>query len=411
MRAGFFIQNIRWLGAGFALTVTSSFGQTYFISLFAGEIMATYGLTEGGWGTLYTVATVTSAVVLFQTGKLADTVPLRYLALGLALAFAGVALGMALNGSVWFLPVLIFGLRYCGQGMMGHIAMTAMGRWFRAHRGRAVAVAGLGYSVGEAVLPAIMVTVVALVGWRMGWAVVAAVLALVAAPLLYWLLSETRLPQGQAAETEAPGLYGRHWQRSDVMRHWSFWVLLPTVLSSPFIGTVVFFHMVHLGGTKGWDLVEMALGYPVYAGLTVAASLVAGWLVDRFGPPRLLPVYLLPMAAGTAVLGWGETVWAWYGGLALIGLTQGIGHGLWGALWPELYGTRHLGGVRAISTTVMVFATAIGPGITGLLIDAGVPLADQAYGMTLWCASQALLLVVISRRLIAALPGRSGVGL
>jgi len=395
--------NARWLGAGMALTFASSCGQTFFISLFAGEIQAAYGLTDGEWGTIYTLATVCSAALLFQLGRLADTMPLGRLAVTIALVYACVALGMAFNTSLWLLPVLVFGLRFCGQGMLSHIAITAMGRWFRAHRGRAVAIAGLGYSTGEALLPGIAVASIALIGWRETWMVVAVVLALVIAPLFGRLLAAGRQPKGYSPDGEGTaGLGGHQWTRREVLRHWSFWAMVPAVLTPSFIGTVIFFHPVHIAQVKGWDLAEMALGYPAYAALTVAAVLGTGWLVDRIGPLRLLPAFLLPMGLGIVLVGPGEAVGVWFVAVAFIGVTQGMSQAIWGALWPELYGTRHLGGVRAMTITAMVFSTAVGPGITGLLIDAGIDFPEQCLAMGLWCLAQSAVLVFVMRRLIAA---------
>ena len=77
----FYLDNARWLAAGMILTLCSSFGQTYFISLFAGQIKAAHGLSDGGWGGIYTIATLTSAALLVQAGGLADSMPLRRLAL------------------------------------------------------------------------------------------------------------------------------------------------------------------------------------------------------------------------------------------------------------------------------------------------------------------------------------------
>ena len=101
--------------------------------------------------------------------------------------------------------------------MVGHIAMTAMGRWFQAHRGRAVALAGLGYSLGEAVLPSVVVALVAWIGWRASWGAVAVVLALVFVPLLMWLLNESRRPKGVAEVDLGAGMGGKHWRRRDIV--------------------------------------------------------------------------------------------------------------------------------------------------------------------------------------------------
>jgi MFS family permease len=395
----FYISNARWLGTGLAFTFMSSFGQTLFIALFAAEIQVAYGLSTGEWGAVYTAATLASAVALFRLGGLADTVRLDRLAIAIILIYAAVALGMALNHSVVGLILLVFGLRFCGQGMMSHLAVTTMGRWFRGHRGRAVAFAGLGFSIGEAALPAIAVALIAAIGWRETWGVISLLLLLGAAPLFAWLLARGRQPQGAGDADSMAGLHGRHWQRAEVVRHWTFWALMPAVLTPPFIGTALFFLPVHIAQVKGWELADMALGYPIYAGVTVSSVLLSGWLVDRLGPARLLPLYILPMAAGIALLGAVGDVSVWFVTLALAGLTQGMAQTVWGSLWPELYGTRHLGSVRSMATTAMVFSTAIGPGLAGQLIDAGIAFPQQGLAMALWCAGLSGVLLVVSRRI------------
>ena len=227
----FLTENLRWLATGFLLAFGSSFGQTYFISLFAGEIRANYGLTDGDWGLIYTGATRCSALLLLGKGSWADTVPLSRLAPSVAAVFAGAALLMAIGTQLWMLVLAVFLLRFCGQGMFTHIKATAMARWFVATRGRAIAVTSLGYPLGEALLPVPVLLLAAWIGWRTTWGVTAAVIALMVLPLLIWLLSQDRSPTGSSATSGSPGLGGQHWQRPDVLRHWVFWALVPFFLT------------------------------------------------------------------------------------------------------------------------------------------------------------------------------------
>ncbi|MGS4944851.1 MFS transporter [Meridianimarinicoccus sp. RP-17] len=395
----FLSENRRWLGAGVLLTYASGFGQTWFIALFAGAIQAEHGLSAGDWGGLYTLATLSAAALMFWRGSLADTVPLSRLAPLSALVFAAAALGIALTHSVVILGICLFALRFCGQGMFSHIAMTAMGRWFAATRGRAVAISGLGHPAGEMTLSILTVLAIASLGWRPTWALTAAVIALGVAPALWLLLRNDRAPQGSVEATSSPGLHGHHWTRADALRHWLFPALLPVLLTPGFIGTVVFFQQVHTAQVKGWALVDMAPGYTAFATTTVLAAFAAGWAADRFGPARLLPVLLVPMGIGTALIGPAESVAAWYVALGVIGVTQGMASALWGALLPAIYGTRNLGSIRSLATTVMVISTAIGPGLTGVLIDAGIDFPAQSLFLGAWCIGLSALCWLIARRL------------
>lgn len=399
----FLAENRRWLATGVLLALGACLGHTWFIALFAGEIRAEYGLTDGQWGLIYTGATLASAALLFGRGGLADTVPLSRLAPIVAMVFAGAALLMALGQTLWTLGIAVFLLRFCGQGMFSHMQQTAMARWFVATRGRAMAIANLGYTTGQILLPLPAVLVMGWIGWRGGWIVVAAILLVVILPLLIWLLRQDRTPQGATGGVPgAPGLGGRHWHRREALGHWLFWALVPLMLTPGYVGTVVFFHQVHIAEIKGWSLVAMAPAYPAWALSEVAAAFAAGWIADRFGPARLLPLAALPMGLGIALIGMGATPLSWIVGIGLIGVTQGLTNTVWGTLLPATYGTDHIGSVRAVASAVLVVSTALGPGIGGVIIDAGIPVPQQAGVMAAWCIGLSVAMLIVTRRILRA---------
>ena len=403
----FLRDNGRWLGAGLVLTFASSFGQTFFIALFAEPIRGELGLGHAGWGTLYAAATLSSAVAIAVLGKLADLRPVTLPALGVIFALAAAALLMSQVQAVWLLAVAVFLLRFAGQGMAGHVAVTATARWFDRNRGRALAIAQLGHPAGEAILPGIVVALSLAIGWRSTWLVIAAVLVLAFAPLLTWLLAEERRPRTRTAghgDGLVPGLAGRHWDRGEVLRHPLFWALLPGFLASPFMGTAVLFQSAPLMAAKGWSLQLYALAFPAYAAASVAAALGAGVLVDRFGAPRLLPFVLLPMAMALFIAAFAVPAWAVFAYLAGFGLTAGALFTVMNALWAELYGTRHLGAVRGVVSALMVFGTALGPGLTGVLLDLGVGLEAQLAGMGAVALGLAVSFTAISRTLARPAP-------
>ncbi len=393
-----FIQkNPRWLGAGVLLTCSSSFGQTYFIALSAGHLQSTFNLTHGSWGTIYTLGTLMSAAALVNVGRLADRLRVRSLALITIAAFVVMCLAMA-SVTHWVMLILVvFGLRFCGQGMMSHLALTAMGRWFRGNRGRAVAVASLGFSLGEGLLPLCFVLLSGVVGWRLSWVSAALVLALVVAPLVAYLLKTERSPQSMNEAEHTVGLGQRHWTRAEAMRHWFFWALIPGFLAPSFITTSLFFHQVHLAEVKQWPLALYVATYPIYSAFSVVANFMAGAAIDRYGAARLLPLYLLPIAAAMVLFGTAESFWVGPLALIMVGVTQGSSQALLGSIWPEYFGTRNLGAIRAFAVAAMVFSTAVGPGLTGLLIDVGIGLETQCLWMGGYVVIVSAFFVAVSR--------------
>jgi len=368
--------NAPFLAAGALLAFCSSFGQTFLISVFAGVIREEFALSHGAWGGIYTAGTFASAVVMVWAGVLTDHFRVRLLGAVSLILLAAASLMMALAPGAWALPFAIFALRFAGQGMTTHIAVVAMARWFVATRGRALSIASLGIAVGEALLPLAFVFLLNDVPWRWLWVGSAAFLLLMV-PILGRLLRLERTPQSVAAENQAVGMNGRHWSRAETLRHWLFWLVVPAILAPSAFSTAFFFQQVHLAQTKGWTHVQLVSLFPLYTAISVTAMLASGWVIDRVGTARLMPIYQLPFAAGFVVIGLTDGLGLAAVGMALMAIAQGGNSTLPNAFWAEFYGSRNLGGIKALATAVMVLGSAIGPGLTGFLIDQGIDFEDQ----------------------------------
>ena len=394
----FLRDNARWLGAGFALSLLSTFGQTSFVAAFAGAIMERTGLTDGGWGAVYMLGTTLSAAVMVWAGTLADRVPPRRLATWVLAGLAASCAAMALVSSVWILPLLVLGVRLFGQGMLSHVAYTAVARWFAASRGRALAITAFGFALGQATIPLATVAVLPLVGPAALWIGAASVCLLAILPLRA-LLARDRVPEGEAGtQGGSPGLGGRHWTRGEVIRTGLFWGLMPLLLGPPTFGTALFFQQVHLAEVKGWSHLAVVSLFPVIMVVSIASTFASGDLIDRIGATRLLPVSILPMAAGFALFAPAPTPLATVPALVLIALTQGTMGTLPTAFWSELFGTRHIGAIKAAAGAVMVLGSALGPGLTGALIDAGVTFPAQMPWIALYLAAASGLAWWVLRR-------------
>jgi len=391
----FLRENARWLSASYLLAVFSGFGQTFFISLSGGDIRAELGLSHGELGLVYMLATLGSALTLPYVGRSLDHFPVRRIAAVVMTGLALCCLAMAASFSVWTIALTFYGLRLCGQGMMTHTSVTSAGRWFSAQRGRAVSIAVLGFPTAEALFPLCFVVLSNQFGWRGAWTVSALVLFLVAMPVLLTLLSRERVPGATEVASAKPE--GRQWTRGQALRDPRFWAVSCGVNAPAFIGTAIFFHQVYLVELRGWTLELFASSFLVMASGVVAASLTVGPLIDRFSARQLLPFTLVPLSLGCLVLAYVHAPAAAFVFMALVGISNGFNSTMVGALWPEVYGTRHMGAIRAVAFSIMVFASAAGPGLVGWLIDLGVAFDYQILSMGLYCIVFCAVLAAAAR--------------
>jgi sugar phosphate permease len=378
------------------MTLATMPGQTNFIAQFNTALRAEFGLSHGEFGGYYTLATLASASVLVFVGVLADKLAARRLAIICMFGLAATALLMSGAGHVAILVVTLALLRFFGQGMLSHVAMTTMSRWFNRFRGRALSFAGLGYTIGDAILPFVLTVSILTFGWRNVWAGAAAVLVGIVVPAIWFLLRDPpEGRKGRPAVANPDGMTtleptGVQWTRARVLRDPLFYVLLPGIMAPPAIGTLYIFHQAHLTDVKGWDLTIFTAMFPFLSLSVAVSSIFAGFMVDRFGSWRLMPLVLLPLATASLILGTVQPIWSMPLVFVCIGLTQGMMNPVVGALWVELYGTAHIGAIRSLATAALVAASALGPGIAGYLIDTGAPLTVQTFGYAGYCIAGCL---------------------
>ncbi|MEQ8798389.1 MAG: MFS transporter [Salinisphaeraceae bacterium] len=397
--ARFLYDNRRLLTFGVLLCGLSGSGQTYLVALFGPALRAEFDLGNAAFGGLYSTATLASGLLLLWAGALIDRMPLaRFTTLVIGGAAVG-ALLLAASPAWWVAGLALFLLRLCGQGLMTHLAQTSMARYFEAGRGKALGLAALGLPLGEAVFPLLVVAGITLLGWRMTWLTIAAIL-LASLPLLLALIRQpasagSRAVSPPSDQARDPAV---SWRRQEVLRDPRFYAVLAALLAPPFIVTGLFIHQASLAAAKGWTLSHLAQSFVFYAGGHVLALIAAGPLVDRFRSALLLPVMLGPMALAVGLLSVFEGDWLAPVYLGLAGLTVGGAATLFGAIWPRLYGVRHLGAIRAVAQAAMVLATAMAPALIGALLD-------QESGWPPITATMLVYLVVTTALAAAALGG------
>jgi MFS family permease len=373
------LMRIEWqlLLFGFLMTFWSSPGQTFLISLFSGELRAELGLSDGEFAGIYSLATLASAAVVIWSGALVDTFDLKKLSLAVVLGLAVGCFMMSMVSGVITLLVSLFLLRQLGQALMFIISSTAMVRYIDEHKGKATALAGMGYAVAEAIMPSMLVGLLLWVGWRQSWQVAAVLLLLFMVPAILYLLRNHQLrhnhylAQLDDDHSDMKTYRRRQWTRSEVIRDRYFYLFAPGLTSQPLMFTGFIFHQVHLVETKGWSLLAWAGLFSVYAVVSVITKIVSGLLIDRYGAIRMVPLLSLPMGVGLLVLAYSTSLVGGAIFLVLTGITVGYQSTTTAPFWSEMYGNQHLGSIKSLGTAAMVFCTALSPLVIGWQIDLG----------------------------------------
>jgi MFS family permease len=370
---------------GFLMTFWSSPGQTFLISLFSGELRADLGLSDGEFAGIYSLATLLSAIVMIWSGSLVDRLDLKRMSLAIVLGLAISCGMMSFSYNVITLLISLFLLRQLGQGLMFIVSSTAMVRYLDEHKGKASALASMGYAVAEAIMPGLLVALLMWVGWRHSWQIAGLLLLVFMLPAIFYLLRghaqrhERYLGElTQESDGSVKVIRRRQWTRTEVLRDRYFYLFAPGLMSQPLMFTGFIFHQVHLVESKGWPLIGWAALFSVYALVSVGTKLVSGLLIDRYGAIRMVPLVALPMGVGLIVLAYSSSLAGGALFLVLTGITVGYQSTTTAPFWSEMYGNRHLGSIKSLGAAAMVFCTALSPILIGWQIDLGTSMKTLA---------------------------------
>jgi MFS family permease len=85
--------------------------------------------------------------------------------------------------------------------------------------------------------------------------------------------------------------------------------------------------------------------------------------------------------------------------LGLVGISNGLANVLGSSTWAEIYGVKFIGSIKALTTAFMVFSTAFGTAVFGLLIDVGYSIENIALIAGVYILISLALLLLIMKNL------------
>ena len=383
----FFFNDPKLLLYGFLIIFFASYGQTFFISLFNTEIKIFYELSDGEFGLVYAVATVLSALFLISFAKLIDHIDLRIYSLIITLGFLLACLGMVmLISNVFYLFLIIFMLRFFGQGAMDHAGGTTMARYFGNDRGKALSVATFGGMIGVMFLPYFALNFFENIEFSQLW-LFASISIIFFIPFIFFTLSNQNQRHQNFKIKFIDDPVSQKLRTRDIIKDKKFYIYLPLSIASPFISTGLMFHQIFIINEKGWSLQMLGSTYILLGFFSIIGLLIGGPLVDKFDTKKIATTTLVPLLLLVIILLFFDSVFSLIIYMSLFGLSMGIGRPFIGSLWAEIYGVESLGTVKALLHAGAVFASAISPLVFGYIIDWG-------FGITTIVTISILIIIV-----------------
>ena len=385
---------------GFIFTFFSAFGQSFFIGIFNPSIREDLSITHGQFGSIYASATLLSSLLLIWIGKKIDDMDAFKFSLFVIVLLSFACYFFSTIKIISLLFLGIFLLRLSGQGLMTHTATTTISRYFEQTRGRALSIGWLGLSFAEFALPVLMIFLLTSISWRNIWISIS-ILALVILPLISFLLiKKLKLESRESGlKIDVENTKIKQWTRSEVIKDYRFYIIALNMLAMPSIATGVFVYQSFILSSKNWGPYVIAQSFMAYSILTVITLFIIGILIDKFTSRKLLIYMNIPILLATIVLFTFKSPISSYVFLGLIGITNALANVLGSSIWAEIYGVKFIGGIKALSASMMVFATAFGTAIFGILIDTGYSIYSIAVFSAIYIAISLVILFFFRKTL------------
>ena len=384
---------------GFIFTFFSSFGQSFFLGLFNSSIRDALSITHGQFGSIYASATLLSSLILVWIGKKIDDVNILKFASYVIIFLSASCFIFSKISSVIFLFIAIFLMRLAGQGLSSHTATTTISRFFEKNRGRALSTCWLGLSLAEFTLPVLIVFLLTFIEWRDIWLSISILVIIVLPIVSYFLVKDVKLETREKSNSIEDPKEIRQWKRIEVLKDYRFYIISMSMLAMPWIATGSFVYQSFITTSKEWGPYIIAQSFMAYSIFSVITLFISGFIIDKFSSRRLLIYMNIPLLFSTIVLFSFNAQISSFFFFGLLGITNGLANVLGSSTWAEIYGVKYIGSIKALTTALMVFATAFGTALFGILIDFGFTIEQIAVVSGLYILTSLILLYLVKNKL------------
>ena len=385
---------------GFIFTFFSSFGQSFFLGLFNSSIRNELSITHGQFGSIYASATLLSSFLLIWVGKKIDDINISKFALFVIILLSFSSFFFSKISSITFLFIAIFLMRFAGQGMMSHTATTTISRYFTKSRGKALSTGWFGLSTAEFILPVLIVYLLAIYDWKNIWLIISIIVIIFLPAASYFLVRNLNFDSRETGDDKNSTFNKiKDWKRIEVIKDYRFYIICANMLAMPWIATGTFVYQSFILESKNWGPFIIAQSFMAYSVLSVITLFLSGFLIDKFTSRKLLVFMNIPLLISVIVIIYFNHPITSFIFLGLIGISNGFANVLGSSTWAEIYGVKYIGSIKALTTALMVFATAFGTALFGILIDNGFSIEQIALISAIYISISLISLFFIRKTL------------
>ena len=359
-----------WAGAASVMTAP---GQTAAISVFTDPLIDSLGITRTQLSWSYLVGTLAGAMAMPWVGRALDKFGVRAVMTVVAAIFGAVLIGISFATEIIGLTAGFVGVRLAGQGALGLAATTLVAVHVSERRGWALGVTAAIGSAGISLTPVLLERLISEYASATVWRIEGRAVWAVVLPSAGVALRHTGAPPRPrgpsvvtpAAEDAAPPRRQCDpetvWSARAAVRTPMFWAIASGLAASGMLTTAINFHQVSLLGEQGLTATEAAANFIPQTIAGLLSTLAVGALADRINPKYGVSLSMLVRTValiGVPYVGPGVPAIGY--GLAL-GCAAGSIRAVEAAAYTYYFGTRHIGAIRGLATTISVGSTAFGP--------------------------------------------------
>jgi MFS family permease len=182
-----------------------------------------------------------------------------------------------------------------------------------------------------------------------------------------------------------------------VIKDYRFYIVSLNMLAMPWIATGIFVYQSFITESKMWEIYTIPKAFMVYSVSSIATLFMSGFLVDKFTGRKLILYMNLPLLLAMFTLfKFDQEIFA-YVFLGLIGVSNGLANILGSSTWAEIYGVKYIGSIKALTTAFMVFSTAFGTALFGVLIDNGFTIENIAFVGGAYIVASLVLFIIFKK--------------